>query len=151
MKKCNNASFHSGFTLIELLLVISIIAIVGATTIPAGSAFLVRNNLKNKTNEVVSSLRIAQLNAISGKEDSQWGVNISSSQITLFKGSTYTIRDSSFDQSYSIPGSISITQVERVFDKLTGNPNSTVTITVSSNAGDSNTVTLNEVGTVDIN
>lgn len=140
----------SGVSLIELLLVIAIIAVLGATTIPAGSSFLVRNHLRNKTNEVVSSLRTAQINSLSGKENSQWGVHISASQIIMFKGSSYSAPGTSFDQKYNIPTSISITQTEIVFDKLTGNPDTTATITVSSNAGQSNTVTVNEVGAVDV-
>lgn len=91
-----------GFTLVELLLVIAIVAFVGATSIPVGSAFLVRNQLKNKTNEIVSSMRTAQLESISGKEDSQWGVSIDASEIILFKGSSYIARDSDFDQIFSI-------------------------------------------------
>lgn len=144
----HNFQFEKGFSLIEMLLVISITAIIGATTIPVASNFLARNHLKNKTNEVISSLRTAQINALSGKEDSQWGVNISTTQITLYKGSSYAGRDSAFDQSFNIPSIISITQAEVVFDKLTGNPDTTATITISSDIG-SNTVTVNEVGTVD--
>lgn len=144
-------SDQRGVSLIEIILVIAIIALIGATTIPAGSAFLIRNHLRNKANELATSLRIAQINTLVGKEDSQWGVHISSSQIIMFKGATYSAPGTSFDQDYDIPASISITQTEVVFDKLTGNPNSTATITVSSNAGDSNTVTVNEVGAVNVN
>lgn len=136
---------EAGVSLIELLLVIAIVILIGATTIPAGSAFLVRNQLKNKTNELVFSLRIAQINTMSGKEDRQWGVEISTSTIKL-----YAVGDASFDQTFSIPASISITQNTIVFDKLTGNPSTTTTFNVSSNAGDSNTVTINEVGVVNV-
>lgn len=141
---------NRGVSIIELLLVIAIIAVIGATTIPAGAGFLVRNHLKNKTNEVVSTLRAAQINTLSGKEDSQWGVQISSNQIIMFKGASYSTPGTTFDQEYNIPASISITQTEIVFDKLTGNPDTTATITVSSNVGASNTVTVNEVGVVDV-
>ncbi len=135
----------AGLTLIELLIVIGIIAIVGATIIPVASGFLVRNYLKNKTNEVVSSLRTAQINSLNGKEDRQWGVVISASSIKM-----YAVGDAAFDQTFSIPSSISITQDTIVFDKLTGNPDATAAITVSSNAGQSNTIIVNEVGTVNV-
>jgi len=136
---------NKGVSIIELILVIAIIALVGATTIPAGSAFLVRNQLKNKTNELVSSLRTAQINTFSGKEDRQWGVEVSGSSIKL-----YAVGEPAFDQAFSIPRSISITQETIVFDKLTGNPDVNATFIINSNTGDSNTVSVNQVGTVNV-
>lgn len=138
-----------GFSLIELLLVITIIALLGTAILPVGSSFLIRNHLKNKTNEVVSSLRLAQINTLAGKENSQWGLYISANKIIMFKGSSYAVPGTSFDQSYDIPASITITQTEIVFDKLTGNPNTTANIAISSNL-DSHTVSVNEVGVVDV-
>lgn len=134
-----------GVTLIELLLVVTITAIIGAATIPVASSFLVRNHLRNKTNELVSSLRTAQINSINGKEDRQWGVDISATEIKM-----YAVGDSSFDQVYSIPSSVTITQDTIIFDKLTGNPDDTLSISVTNNVGDSNTVSVNEVGIVDV-
>lgn len=153
MKYCRLFSFHShaqGVTLIELLLVVAIIVVVGVAIAPLGAGFLVRNQLENKTNEIVSSLRTAQLNSISGKEQSSWGVTITSNKIIMFRGSTYTSPGTAFDQSFTIPQSITITPVQVVFDPLTGNPNTPTTIVLTSNTGDSNTVVVNEVGTVDV-
>lgn len=138
---------NKGFTLIELLVVISITAIVGATTIPIGSAFLVRNHFHNKKNELVSSLRTAQINSMNGKIDSTWGVEVTSNQIKLYA----TNGNTDFDQTYSIPSSISITNDTVIFDKLTGNPDTVTTFNITNNAGDEATITVNEVGTVQIN
>jgi prepilin-type N-terminal cleavage/methylation domain-containing protein len=134
-----------GVTLIELLVVIAIIAILGATTIPVGSGFLIRNNFANKQNELIASLRTAQLNSISGKENSQWGVEISASTIKL-----YAAGDSNFDQSFDIPSSISITEDTILFDQLTGNPDAIATLTVSS-SNSSKTITVNQLGVVNVN
>jgi prepilin-type N-terminal cleavage/methylation domain-containing protein len=135
-----------GITLIELLVVIAIIAILGATTIPVGSGFLIRNNFANKQNELISSLRTAQLNSISGKENRQWGVEISSSTIKM-----YAVGDSSFDQSFNIPSSLSITTDTIVFDLLTGNPDATANLTISSSGGDSRSISVNQLGVVNVN
>ena|SRR3989344_7482496 len=140
-----------GVSIIELLLVVAIVTILAIPTAAVGSNFLTRNNLQNKTNEVVSSLRIAQIGSISGKEDSRWGVTVTPNQIVLFKGDTYILRDPLFDQTFSIPGSISITNFEVVFDKVTGNPSSTWLINVSNDIGESNSVSINEIGIVDVN
>jgi len=135
-----------GITLIELLVVIAIIAILGATTIPVGSGFLIRNNFANKQNELISSLRTAQLNSIYGKENRQWGVEISSSTIKM-----YAVGDSSFDQSFNIPSSLSITTDTIVFDLLTGNPDATANLTISSSGGDSRSISVNQLGVVNVN
>ena len=141
---------QKGVTFVELLIVIALIAIIGASTTPVLSNFLARNYLRNKTNELVASLRTAQINTIAGKEGSKWGVNTSSSNIIMFKGNSFAARDTNFDQSFSVPATITITTDEIVFDRLTGDPDAVATLTVTSNAGDSNTVTVNEVGTVNV-
>lgn len=146
-----NKETQKGITLIEILLVIAITAIIGATTIPVASGFLVRTYLKDKTNEIAVSLKIAQINSMSGKGGSVWGVKTDSSFIYLFKGSSFSAREVAFDQKYRIPASISITPVEITFNNLTGNPSSTAGITISSNAGDTKTVILNQVGMVEVN
>jgi prepilin-type N-terminal cleavage/methylation domain-containing protein len=141
-----------GFTLIELLLVIFIIASLGAMAIPMSSSFLLKSYLRNKTNELVSSLQTARLNTLIGKEDSQWGVYINSSQIIMFKGSSYSAPGTSFDQEYEIPNSLLVSPAptEVVFTKLTGDVESTANISLSVDTGESKTVSVNEVGTVNV-
>lgn len=134
-----------GVTLIELLVVIAIIALIGAATIPVGSGFLIRNQYYNKVNELVSSLRIAQINSLSGKQDRQWGVEITASAIKM-----YAVGDESFNQTFSIPSSLSITADTIIFDQLTGNPNATANLTVQSNGGDSTTINVNQLGIVNV-
>ncbi|OGM20421.1 hypothetical protein A2714_01760 [Candidatus Woesebacteria bacterium RIFCSPHIGHO2_01_FULL_38_9] len=142
---------HKGVTLIELLLVISIFLIVGVTSGSIASNFLVRNNLQNKVNEVVSTLRTAQLNSISSKGDSRWGVTATTDDIILFRGDSYASRDPTYDEKFSIPKSVTVTSFEVAFNKLTGNPNQVLTVILSNNIGESYTVSLNEVGIVDLN
>jgi len=139
-----------GATIIELLLVIAIIAIIGASSGPVYSNFFARNYLHEKTSEIIYVLRTAQTNAISGKGDSKWGISISSSKITLFKGNTYLTRDTIFDQTFNIPQSLTITPAEIRFDKVTGNPDSTASITLTSNANQTRTVSINQTGAVNV-
>lgn len=146
-----NLTSNQGITFIEVLIVVTITAIIGASAISLSSNFLNSNNFKNKTNEIVSLLRFAQINSMAGKEDSSWGVKISENKITLYKGNSFETRESPFDSTYDIPQTVSITQGDYVFEKLTGNPDSTATITVQSNAGDSANISVNEIGIVDVN
>lgn len=139
-----------GFTLIELLLVVAIVAILGVSGSAIGQRFLVSNYLENKTQELSAALQTAQLNAMSGKEDSQWGVSVVGSETVLFKGSSYAARDTAFDTSYKIPSSISVTQDEVVFSQVSGEPDATATYALVANDGSSQTVTVNEVGVVNV-
>ncbi len=139
-----------GVTLIELLLVVAIIAIVGATTIPVGSGFYRRSGFRDVVSEVAASLRTAQINAVSGKAGDSWGVRVIASEIIIFKGSSYATRDTAFDQKYKIPGSVNVTDSEVVYSYPSGNPGQTTVITVTS-ANQSNTLEVNEVGVVNVN
>jgi len=139
-----------GFTIIELILVVSIISILAVVTSSVGSSFLVRNATKNVTQQLISDLRIAQLNSVSGKGDSSWGVKVGSNQLILFKGSSFASRDQSLDEVASIPSSININDSEVVFQKLVGDSLPT-TITVANNVGESINISVNEAGSVNVN
>lgn len=140
-----------GLTVIELLLVIATIVIIGVLVTPALAGFLVRNHWRNTTSELLSAFRTAQLNAMTGKRDHPWGTHISATTITLFQGASFISRVTAFDEVYEVPPSITITPAEIVFAKLTGNPGAPATIAVQDSVGDSITVSVNAVGTVDVN
>ncbi len=142
--------FEKGITLIELLLVIAIMTIIATSTASFGSSFLIRNRTDNKVNEVVSSLRTAQINAMSGKGNSKWGVYTTSAEIILFMGATYATRDDTYDQTFLVPASVSVSVAEVIFDTITGNPDATDTIFISNNIGESFSISVNEVGIVDV-
>lgn len=146
-------SLIHGISLVELILVVVILSILAVSGVSFGSGFLIRSNLADKTNELVSSLRTAQVNAMSGKENGKWGVRVDSGleQIIMFQGDNYTSRNPVFDQIFEISGYVAITNTEVVFDENTGNPASVATIVVSNSLGDSHTVSVNEVGIVNVN
>lgn len=140
-----------GATLIELILVVAIVAILAAPIGAIGGNFLSRNSLQNSVNDIASAFRTAQIYAMNGKEDSKWGVSITGNVLTIFKGDTYSARDSTFDETSNISNRITVSSAEVVFDKLTGNPNSTQNISVSNEAGENHSITVNEIGIVDVN
>ncbi len=140
-----------GFTIIELILVISIVSILAVLFSSVGSAYVIRNSTQNTLNELVGSLRVAQLNSQLSKANSSWGVRVENNQIILFMGTSFGTRDASFDERFNIPGSIAVTQPsEVVFEKLTGG-STNATISVSNDIGQSSTVVVNELGSVDVN
>lgn len=146
-----NSKYLGGFTIVELLLVVLLFAIIAATAIPIGTSSIGRNDFTNKVDEITSLIKTAQLNTMVGKEDSKWGVAVTASEVVLFKGETFATRDSAFDENFSIPGTVAITPRELVFSKLTGNPSEATTIVVTANNGESKTLSINEVGSIDFN
>jgi prepilin-type N-terminal cleavage/methylation domain-containing protein len=138
-----------GFTLIELLLSVAIISIIAGISLPVYVSFQTRNELATTTSAVVEMLRRAQNYARAGMNDSQWGVAVTASSATLFKGSSYASRDTSHDEVLTLSGSLSASGLgEVVFAKLTGMPSTTGSITLTSSTNDTDVLTLNAKGVV---
>lgn len=121
---------QKGFTLIELIIAIAVLAVIGAISIPLFMSLLKTPQLNNASQEIISALKLSQNKTLSSEGNSQYGVyfnTISSPhQYVLFKGSSYVLREASFDQVYSIPNVTEFYAIntgganEIVFDKLTG-------------------------------
>jgi prepilin-type N-terminal cleavage/methylation domain-containing protein len=138
-----------GFTLLEMLLSVSIISILVGISGPVYNSFVVRNDLDITGQQIVQSLRRAQTYARSMNGDSAWSVEIQTSAATLFKGTNFGGRDVTLDEAIAIPASITrsgLTEVQ--FAKFTGLPNTTGTITLTSNTNETRTITINAKGMV---
>jgi len=77
-------------------------------------------------------------------------VNTTGNEIIVFKGSSFATRDSAFDQSFKHPGSISMTNTEIIFTQYTGDTAPT-TYSISNSQNESLTVSVNQVGNIDVN
>lgn len=139
----------AGFTLLEMVLVIAIIGILSGITLPSYNKFQNSNNLELATMELVQALRRAQLLSLASSRDSNWGVRLSSGQITIFKGNSYLTRDVKYDEQNSIVSIIGISGLQEiVFNKFSGTPQSTGTINFSINANTNKTITINSRGVI---
>lgn len=118
-----------GFTLIEILVVVAIMSVLAAISFPFYARFITQNSVSSTANGLVGSLQKAQMYAMSGKNNSSWGVRYADSKIILFQESSNTVFD-----SYNVPGSLQITGLNQVvFSRPTGLPTSFGTYVVSSN------------------
>jgi len=85
-----------------------------------------------------------------GVEDDTWGVYIQSGSMTLFLGPSYAGRDTSFDEDIEIAPTITPSGLsEVVFDKVSGFPQSTGTITLTSETNVVRTITINAKGVIE--
>lgn len=140
---------NSGFTLIEVMLSLATVAIIAGISIPVYQSFQVRNDTEIATIEIAHTLRRAQIISQASDGDTSWGVYITNGNVILFKGTSYATRDSTFDEIFDVPGSITPSGVgEVVFEKFTGLPQTTGTITLTSNTNETRNITINAKGMV---
>ena len=118
----------SGFTLIELLLVVSIITIIGTFSVVFFSRFLTQNAVSNTQDRLIGQLRKAQIYAMMGRQNGNWGVKFESNTITLFHANLYA-----FNETFSENANISTDFTEIVFTKTTGLPSTFGTYTITGN------------------
>lgn len=138
-RKGNNQKWYKdictsapGFTFLELILVIAIIFILSAAAVPFYARFLSQNDAANVTDQLIGSIRKAQMYTMMGRKNSSWGVHYASNKITLYKGSTFGV-DNTFNESFTTSPSISITGFSDInIAGRSGYPNSAPTITISS-------------------
>lgn len=139
-----------GFTLIELLLSVTILSLLVGLSLPVYESFVRRNDLDLTTQGIVSMIRRAQTYARGVDEDSVWGVRFQSSDVSLFKGTSYMTRDVNFDEILPLPSSVTISGTSEIsFGKLNGLPSQSATVTLGSSTNDIRTVTVNAEGMVD--
>lgn len=139
----------NGFTLLEVLLSIVLIGILVGVSVPAYYTLFYKNDLDVAKNQVAQSLGRAAFLALSSDGDNNWGVQIQTGVITIFQGASYSSRNTDYDETYSIASSITPSGLtEIVFNKMTGLPQSTGDIILTSTNGDTKTITINSKGTV---
>lgn len=138
-----------GFTLVELLLSVAIMTMLIGLSLPVYETFVRRNDLDLTAQNIAGAIRRAEVYARGVKNDSTWSIEFLSSGVTIFKGSTYSTRDTSYDEIVSLPGSVSISgDSEMIFSKLSGSPDAAGTITLTSSTNDTRTIAVNAKGMV---
>ncbi len=138
-----------GFTLVELLLSVAIMTMLIGLSLPVYETFVRRNDLDLTAQNIAGAIRRAETYARGAKNDSTWGIEFLSSGVTIFKGSTYSTRDTSYDETVSLPGSVSISgDSEMIFSKLSGAPDAAGTVSLSSSTNDTRTIAVNAKGMV---
>lgn len=141
---------QSGFTLVEVLLSVGILGILATLTLPVYNMFAQRNDLDLAGQQLVGALRRAQIYARGMEDDSAWSVRVDATTVTLFKGTSFGTRDTTADETFSVPGTVTPSGLSEVqFSKFSAAPNTTGTITLTSNASDTRTITINAKGRVE--
>src|SRR6266571_5703310 len=135
----------AGFTLLELIIVIAIVFTVGALSTSFYARFFTQNAVSNTTDQLVGELRKAQMYAMMGKQNSNWGVHFAPNTLTLYKGSSFGA-DPNFNETFSVNSNISLNGFSDLnFSRMTGTPSASPTITISG-ANNSKSIIINSQG-----
>jgi len=139
-----------GFTLLELLLSVAIITMLVGLSVPVYESFARNNDLDVATQLMGSALRRAETYARAANYDNAWSVEVQSTTITLFQGASFASRNTAYDETVSLPASVTPSGLAEVqFAKFSAAPNTTGTITFTSTTNTVRTVAVNAKGMVD--
>jgi len=142
-----------GFTLVELLVVFGIFIIVSVLSIPFVQSFQVRSDLRTATNDLMQTLRRAQLQSVDGVAGFGWGVYLDNAgkKFVLFNGATYAGRDAGYDLETAFPAAFSLSSDfgnEVAFAVFSGLPSVTGTTTMANNNNESKNINISALGLI---
>ncbi len=146
-----------GFTLIEVLVAVAVVAILAAIATVSLSGLRERQALAQGAEEVRSLLLRARSRSLAAEGDSVYGLHLSASSVTIFRGATYS-GGAATNETHDLDPLITIAAyslagggADVVFDKRTGATSNSGTITVAlvSDASETSTVTIRATGLIE--
>ena len=142
-----------GVTFIELILVVSIMLILSVMAPIFYSRFLLQNSTLNAADQLVGSLRKAQMYSMMSKNGSGWSVNYGgiANTITLYQGAPpFSGRPNPVvDEKFELNSKVLVNGITDItFTRVTGKPNVTPTVTISSPGNNSQLISVNSEGVV---
>jgi prepilin-type N-terminal cleavage/methylation domain-containing protein len=127
-----------GFSLIEVIVVIAIIGVVGSVSVTTYNTLRQKGDSKHAAYVYVDALKEARNKAKAMSFDTDWGVNILSSEVAVFSGASYAGRVTARDRIYDLPDNLTVSgPTEIVFAKFSGQPSAFGTTTFSNSFGSS--------------
>jgi Tfp pilus assembly protein FimT len=151
--------YQKGITITELLIVFAVIGILVSVTLPQFSKMKENQVLKNTVSDVTSIFHSTQSQSLASLDSSEYGVHFQSDRIIVFKGKVFSV-DALDNKTINIISPASISNVtlggisgttgDMYFERLSGSPSKTGTVTISTPSF-SKIVTISTTGAVSIN
>ena len=148
--------YKKGITLVEVLAVLTVLGGIFLVVLPQFSKIKENQVLKNGVADILSSIDKARGETISSLNSSEYGVHFQSDKVIIFKGTTYSPGAADNEAiniiSPATISTISLTAgaVDVYFARLSGAPNKTGTITITT-SNYSKIVTISATGVASAN
>ena len=151
--------YKRGFTLLEMLVVIAVIGIMVAVVFSSFSKMKENQVLKNAGEDIISTVNKARTQTLAQLNGLQYGVHFQANGVIIFRGAIFNSSDSNNQitsiTSPAVISTITLTggAVNLYFNKLSGTPNVSGSVIVSSTATPSltKTITISATGAVSMN
>ena len=145
--------------MIEILVVCAIVAVLISIILPRFSSIRENQVVKAAVADVLSAIDKARTETLSSLNSSPYGVHLESGRVIIFKGTVYS-SSSPDNESVNIISPANISNVtlggvsgasgDFYFNRLSGSPNKTGTVTVSSPAF-TKIITISATGMASVN
>lgn len=153
----SHPSCRRGFTLVEILVSLAIILLLMGIGAYALIASRTAKQLDTMTDSITAKLEEAKSNAISGKNGTNFGLAFSTTTYVYWSGSSYSPGNANnltypVTNGFSITSTIPGTDHAIMFARITGLPNATgsITITSNQNASTTDTITIGTLGDITV-
>ncbi len=130
--------FTAGFSLVEILVVIGILGILTGIVAPKVVHFYNAYQMDALAQDLVQTLRSADMRSMQSEGSSPYSVHLITGpggSFTLFRGTNYAARDTSYDEMHPIPSALSLSYSgagpDISFTKIEGLTTNTGSITLS--------------------
>lgn len=146
-------------TIIEMLIVLAVLGIIISVIIPQFAKTRENQVLKNGVADLLSSIDKARVETLSSLNSSEYGVHFQSDKIIIFKGKVFSAGAVDNENiSITTPaiitnvtlGDVSGTSGDVYFNRLSGSPNTTGTVALST-TNYSKIVTISATGVASSN
>lgn len=152
-----NYFYQKGASVIEILVVLLVLGLLIAITVPSFISFRKNQSIQNTTNSIVSLLQEARTKTLASYNSTFYSVYFDTNSATLFTGGTYSSSDPTnkvvlYDspvvlQSITVSGGGSNIS----FDRLKGTTSQSGTIVVGIPGGNTKTISVSSSGIVSRN
>ncbi len=147
----SKTNFKRGITLIEILMVVAILGILTGISVSSFRTISNTKTLDKEAEVVLSYINRTRTNAINSLNLEAHGVSFASSTVTIYYGTSAVTAASS--SVYTLSGGHTISGVSLsngatnfYFNKLSGEPSATGSITIRNQSGDTKTITIYGTG-----